>query len=412
MIAIINFFTYFYVVFTTTTNFYHTTNFIKIMKKIVFALTSICALMLASCINGGITEPGTDKWDGTSTSEPASGSFIYDDTEYPVFFIDKASELAWFAQQVNSQAPEVQGMSLYFNTDVDLDNKEWTPIGYVDYTSTAGNPNIGENVFIENTLFTGSVFGNGHVVENVNLKNAVGPARGFIAQVIGMPANPSVIKDINLRNVAVNGDGKWAGGLVGYVRNVKEISGCSVENVTIMTGASGMTSDAFGCGGLIGFISSTDEITVSDCSSRNIDFAHNGWNNGGFIGKLWNNKRVTIENCQPSQGSCRTFLQLGATIDGINYYLANDGYNNSWFIGNITNLDGLELVINNVSDNSANWAEFDSYGGRGNITNLEMDAAFAWPYITIFDRYDVTTTATITVNGTQIYPSGVNAAGN
>ena len=376
------------------------------MKKVSLVLLALAGLVFASCNEGGgQIEPPVTPWDGVSKTAPVAGTFEEDGVTYDVYTINEASELAWFADQVNSGAAGASTMSIILNNDIDLGNQEWTPIGYADFSALPSYPRTTETEYTATPLFQGSIFGNGHTIMNVNLESLVGPGRGIFGQIIGTVDSPSVVKDVHAVNVSVNGDGKWAGGLIGYVRNVKEISGCSVKNVTIETGEGLTSSETFGSGALVGMVSNNAEILISNCSSENVTFGKTGWNNSGFIGKLWDNKKVTIQDCQPSMTIVRTYLYLDGTIDGIEYYLAPDGYNNSWFIGNITNRNGLELVINNVANNSMNWIEQDSNGSQGNITFDERDAAFAWPYITIFDRYTDNTTATITVDGVQIFPA-------
>lgn len=379
------------------------------MKKIAIIL-SLAAMIFASCGDDTTpitpTPPGPDPdpdpdplpWDGSSMKAPEISTLSVDGITYNVYEVADPAELAWIADQINSgtSAFSTQDMSISLTEDIDLNNKAWTPIGYTDYSSVNGNPNITESMYTAIPLFTGSIFGNGHTISNINLADVTTPARGLFGQVIGTKENPAVVRDIHIKNVTVNGDGKWAGGLIGYVRDVELIDNCSAENVVIKTGPA-TSSDTFGAGGLIGYISSTDDITISNCSTKNVEFGLTGWNNSGFIGKLYDNKKVTIENCQPSQGYVRTFFPLGATIGGITFYLDKDGYNNSWFIGNVTNTADLELTITNVTDNSGNWVEQDSHSRTGDITEQEKDAAFAWPYLTVFDGYDKTSLNTVII---------------
>ena len=76
-------------------------------------------------------------WDGTS--EPwTNGNGTYDDP----YLIETASNLAYLAEKVN-EGYQAQGMAVFAETyflmteDLDLNNINWTPIGYVN-TSLEG----------------------------------------------------------------------------------------------------------------------------------------------------------------------------------------------------------------------------------------------------------------------------------
>ena len=91
---------------------------------------------------------------------------------------------------------------------------------------------------------------------------------------------------------------------------------------------------------------------------------------------------------------------------GSTYYIAKDGYQNSWFIGNLTNTSGFNLTINNVPDYSDNWTENDSNGGVSIPVETLSNGAFSWPFIGVFDDYSNTNTtdATIIVDGSTVFP--------
>lgn len=375
------------------------------MRKITFILASaLFAFALAACSddcdNCCDTTPSTTPWDGVSVTEPTESVITYNGTPYNVYMIEEASDLAWFAQQVNSRSAETLGKSVYLTKDIDLGNKEWTPIG-MDYAVTENQLYLDETAYTATPLFTGSIFGNGHTISNVSTPDKQSVARGVFGQVIGDAANPSVINDVHVENVTINGEGKWSGGLVGYVKNVKEISFCSVDGAVVKAGTSGLS---FGCGGLVGFVTSNVDIDIKNCSTKNIEFPGDGWNNAGFIGKLWANTLVTIEDCQPSIGYCKTNLPLGKAYSGFTISLGNDGYNNTWFIGNITKTNNFTLTINNVADNSANWTDTDTYTNVGSsLIAQEQAAAYHWPYICTYDNYsNPALTTTITIDGTVI----------
>lgn len=351
-------------------------------------------------------------WNGDLKTEPElDAAYIYKGNTYSAYKINEASQLAWFAEQVNNGVSEVKGKSIVLTNDIDLANETFDPIGYRSFGNNSANLNVAEGTFIANPLFTGSVFGDGHTISNVKLTSEHRTGRGLFAHVIGTGSSVPVIVDgVNIDGILVGGNGKWSGGLIGYVRDVAQISNCSVNRIAIGTEVSKGTT--YACGALVGFISSTSEITISNCSTSYIEYGPVGWNNSGFIGKLLNGGNVTIENCSPSEGCCHTYLPLGEA-NGFGYtgeyekyntyFLGADGYNNSWFIGNITWKNGMTLIINNVKDNSANWSEWTKNKGAGiDITTQEREAAVAWPYITAFDGYKNMTSGSIMIDGSAL----------
>lgn len=335
-------------------------------------------------------------WDGLSTAEPSKSG-----NEYLIF---TANELAWIAQQANNKSLG-EGVGIQIMRDLDLGNQKWTPIGATGLT----NPNAAEtNYTAKGHLFSGCIFGNGHTIRNV-LINEQTPARGIFGQVYGIDGKPVVIEGLNAENVTINGEGKWTGGLVGYVRNVSKITDCSIKNVEIACGDSFHT---YGSGGLVGYISNNTDLVVDNCSSENVKFTgKGGWNNGGLIGKFYGNKKVTVANCAAAKGYFQTTLALGETLNGLNTggiattimpSIGKDGYQNSWFIGNITAQNGFDLTLTNNTDNSANWEATDSQGA--DLKNALRDGAYAWPYVGVYDAYNTNCTGTLTIDGRQVYP--------
>lgn len=338
-------------------------------------------------------------WDGTSTTRPALGLVKDNGLEWPVYQIYQGSDLAWVAKEANAgRLPEGTGILLF--RDIDLGGHNWTPIGYTGLR----NPNDTESNYIaKGHLFSGCAFGNDHVIRNAVI-DVTTPARGIFGQVYGTAEKPAQIEDIAVENITIKGEGKWTGGLVGYVRNVSKISNCSIKNITISMGDNG---NSYGCGGLLGYISSNTNLTIDGCSSENITFTGKGWNNGGLIGKFFGNKKVTIQNCAPAKGTFKTLFANGQALPAVGatpIYYAPDGYNNSWFVGNITNQNGFDLTITNVTDNSANWTEIDA-ATNANLNAEAKAGAYLWPYIGVYDLYNnAALTGTITIDGKKVHP--------
>lgn len=342
-------------------------------------------------------------WDGSLKTVPMQTLVkMTDEYQYQAYVIIQPSDLAWVAEKVNSGEEEARKMSLWFERDIDLGGYSWVPIGY----NGDDDMNMGEADYAASPMFSGSVFGNGYTIKNA-VVDVQTTARGVFGQVFGDPEaeNPTYIFDLNAENIQLKKAGKWSGGLFGYIRNVTAISGCTIKDVTIETGKN---PTSYFCGGLIGYVTSTDDITIVDCASENVTFpGPETWNCGGLIGKIYGCKDVLIENCEASRGYMKSAFYLNGNMTGSQgtYYIAKDGCQNSWFIGNLTNMDGFNLVINNVPDNSEHWTESDS-NSSGEIPVEELKkGAFSWPYVGVFDGYsNNTTTSTITIDGEKVFP--------
>ena len=345
-------------------------------------------------------------WDGSLKTVPMQTllSMTDDETQYKysAYLIIQPSDLAWVAEQVNEGNEDARKMSLYFERDIDLGGHSWIPIGY----NGNSNINMGEDEYAQTPMFRGSIFGNGHIISNavVDVKTT---ARGVFGQVYGdsEAENPTVIYDLNAENIHVKQAGKWSGGLFGYIRNVSIISGCSIKDVTIETGKN---PESYFCGGLIGYITSTDGVTVKGCSSENITFpGPETWSCGGLIGKIFGCGDVLIQDCEASKGYMKSYFFNNGQLTGYpgsTYYIAKEGYQNSWFIGNLTNTSGFNLTIDNVPNYSGNWTENDSNGGGSIPVETLSKGAFSWPFIGVFDGYSNTTDATIIVDGRTVFP--------
>lgn len=380
------------------------TNCIPTLDGKPLEVTPLDAYMLSSTEHNAVRTWGGE----VSANEPKTTTITIDGKVYTVYKISNGEQFAWVAAQANV-GRLAAGLGVTFTRDIDLGNKAWTPVGYTGLT----NPNDAENNYTaKGHLFSGPVLGNGHTIRNVSINQAT-PARGIFGQVYGPDDAPVAIRGLHAENVSIDGEGKWTGALVGFVRNVSRIEDCSVKDVTIATGDGAYT---YGSGGLVGYVSHNKQITIDGCSSENVEFTGtSGWNNGGLIGKLYGNGKVVISNCVPAKGYFKTQFANGqsfhtlTTSDAeatVTLTFGKDGYQNSWFVGNITNQNGFDLTINHVTDNSANWTE--SYTGTQPDAGIRAASAYAWPYIGVYDRYsDASLTGSITIDDTKVHPKQV-----
>ncbi len=239
----------------------------KSKKRIISIL--LTAILMASMMPLSSFASTTDKWDGFSidtswyTSDPTASQFI----------ITKASELAGLAQIVNGTAVDDSGSQIGANAfvgqeiilgnDIDLDKKEWTPIGtfrngngfYFEGTFD-GKGNTISNLGITKSSSAGFI---GQAASGAHIKNvgivdcSIDVSEVFRARAGALIANGTYVE---VTNCYSTGEilAEWnTGGLIGNGRGCSVLESYSTVNVTA-------TEDYIG--GLIGY---GDDTTVTNC---------------------------------------------------------------------------------------------------------------------------------------------------
>ena len=113
-------------------------------------------------------------WDGTVKMAVANSG---------IYLIEDASQLAWLAESTNDGSMNgFTGSKIVLMSDIDLDNKEWTPIG------TSEQP------------FSGTFDGNGHTISNIHCSDASSDYVGLFGYTDG-----GRISDLSIEKVDVVG---------------------------------------------------------------------------------------------------------------------------------------------------------------------------------------------------------------
>lgn len=96
-------------------------------------------------------------WDGTTAKKFAGGDGSKDNP----YQISNGAELAYLAQQVNSEKIDSEDTFITLTNNIDLNNKAWTPIGKSD------------------SVFAGTFDGNGHTISGlyINITGSYSPAK-------------------------------------------------------------------------------------------------------------------------------------------------------------------------------------------------------------------------------------------
>ena len=235
-------------------------------------------------IIGQIPEAGS--WDGTTKTEPTVN-------ENHVFQIKTASELAWFAEQVNQGHGD---LSAELCADISLGGKLWTPIGKSATTPFTGNFDgmghyiRGLNIDVESTylgLF-GCVNGsstqriqNLYVAGSINVGGRVTYVGGIAGQVQGtdtklINCHSSVtisVSDVRVLDTAV-------GGIAGEMKNA-QIANCS-NTASVKIASEGRGGLTYYCGGILGAARTGARIDAS----YNTGTVWSPHTSGGLIGGM------------------------------------------------------------------------------------------------------------------------------
>ena len=214
-------------------------------------------------------------WDGVTMTE------VVPDAEGN-YNVSNGAELAWIAQQVNT-AEKTEKMTIVLQSNIDLNGKEWTPIG-------------GANVF------SGTFDGNGHTIKNLKASKCDNP--GYEDRSIGLIgyAKDVTVKDLKIENCEVSGR-YAAGAVVGEAdgpilfENIEVLSG----NITADQNSEGKTAQV--AGGIlgIGYGAGTNydgTIVFRNCINYS-NITVNKQHAGGLWGSITyaNKADVTVDNC-------------------------------------------------------------------------------------------------------------------
>ena len=204
----------------------------------------------------------TDTWDGTATIW-TNGS----GTETNPYLIESAEHLAYLAKQVNA-GTNYSGQYFKLTTDLDMDNRQWIPIGSA-----------------YNRAFSGTFDGNGRTIAIQAMTASIDDAGIF-----------GYVEDGTILNLGATGswqtDARFVGAIAGEIYNAT-LRGCyntgSIEETI---------EDEPYVGGIVGIVDGNS--TLSDCyNTGSIKGTAQGSNNeakvGGIAGLVDNNS--TLTNC-------------------------------------------------------------------------------------------------------------------
>lgn len=266
------------------------------MKKSIIILLSLLLMY-------PITSSAVSVWDGSIDTEwetDLDGNYL----------IQSAAELAGLAHVVNEKDLVYQanterhayygkGMTFILTVDVDLDNRNWNPIGYLakDYLVNTNRVK---------RFFQGTFDGQGHIISNCNVSidnvgGGYGTSRKVTAGVFGA-INAATIKNVGVINSTIYVTSKtyenYAGALVGWMENGSVVINCSsVNNSVTASSPYGVLGDG-GVASAGGITGSSEKSSVSDCASAGNTVTGNGKyvDNSAGIANNYSGSDVTTGN--------------------------------------------------------------------------------------------------------------------
>ena len=343
-------------------------------KSLQLIIRLLCvAAFLWTTPNGVRAE--ADVWDGTSKKQPDSWS-----AGNTALTVSTAAELAWVAETVNNGTITGSGSETGFekctitlNSDIDLNNQEWTPIG------TEDNP------------FQGNFDGNKKTIKNLTTSGQTRDGGLFGGMAAGNIKNLGVIiSDDGIAGI------RSAGGLVGSIGSGSTISieDCFVSGGLIKAVQSKDGEGAY-TGGIVGQtvknLSST--LTINRCYvavNSIISYFRNqfdGAHAGGFLGI--DGRNSTIKNCLSFTKAITVRIDKEASVKGVgriagtSYYGCTTTFTDNYSVvkatcieinyngettisfpnGEKNNKNGADLTIENFNGDAGNaLAEWESAG--------------------------------------------------
>ena len=375
----------------------------------------LCLLMLM--IPTVLLVAADDVWNGTTT-DPYSGA----GTEASPFIIETGAQLAYMAERVNNGQDTYGHFQLA--ADIDLNDKNWTPIGNTGTTSRFmgtfdGKDHTITGLYISVTEHYQGLFGAAQnaTIKNLKIKDADITAYSNVGGIVG-----ATWATVNITNCSFSGaidatvgaantaDDIATGGLVGGVKGgTTTIDGCTVEAGTTITSHQGATLGwAYsGTGGLVGSASSSSALNVvirNSSSAANITTLNKttgagGNGTGGIMGVVrstggTSTVKVTMTNTYSTgaisgggvRGGLLGFMRTtGATATGKVEAEIKDCYStvsglNSGLIGkNYNSSDNLSKVTVSIKNSyfagQATNPIFITDSNNGTI-NLTMDRVY------------------------------------
>ncbi|MBQ8125763.1 MAG: hypothetical protein IJ173_07745 [Kiritimatiellae bacterium] len=217
------------------------------------------------------------------------------------------------------------GMTVHLMVDIDLNNEQWTPIGYSQGNATVLGTSVTKNTFYG--TFDAGIYDGGnnligtHTVSNLYVYTDSTTTKGYIAGFFGRIQGSAAIKNLTIENVNIHAY-DYIGAVVGqpgtggnvivencHVNGTINISGyrfmggiaghgyCTITNCTM--GGNGTVASSAQCvGAMIGYLGSG---SISDCTVSNVTISTGTFRIGAIAGDVGGGS--TINGCVVSNAT-------------------------------------------------------------------------------------------------------------
>lgn len=202
--------------------------------------------------------PACNLWDGSTAAVP-----MVENSK--LIKISTAEQLAGLAKAVNS-GTTFEGYVIKLEKDIDLNNLEWTPIGY-------GSGNYNEKV-LYGYAFKGTFDGDNHTIYNLKITNFnkggkhTGASSGIalFGQTIG-----ATIQKLKVVNAEVCGN-HYVGTIAGWALNT-DINRCEVQNASVDCRFKNTDESGDKAGAIVAHLArgnkSSDAASITECVAIN-----------------------------------------------------------------------------------------------------------------------------------------------
>lgn len=272
-----------------------------------------------------------DVWDGVSVATSFAGGI---GTESDPILIESGAQLKLLSDK-GASGVSYEGIYFKLNSNINLNNKQWTPI-----RNFAGNFNGGGNSITDlritnyNDDYVG-LFGNMKTgsVSNLNVSGYIKTERSYVGMICG-----GATGDVKFENISVTGTvagSSRVGGILGWIKRFKVASFINVINKSSVSGV-GCVGGIFGGG----YANYTGNVSISNClNSGDVTGKENV---GGILGTC---DGGTISNvCSVAERNDG----LGILADSFAEY-ATDAENCYW-LNNVANNKGVEKGFNSYQE--------------------------------------------------------------
>ena len=313
-------------------------------RRIFSAVIVLLAVALVFTAPAG----ATDAWDGTSED----GSW-YSDPNDSEFTIQNGSQLYNLSKLVNA-GTDFTGKTVKLDADINLNDKEWTPIG---------KTNLGGK------YFNGTFNGSGHTITGLKITNANGGYYGLFGYVTsgGTIQNLHVSGMIDVDDTLSSSPS--AGGIAGYTSGT--IENCSAS---VSIDVKGSVTWVY-AGGIVGHLSSSG--IIKNCYSYIsgnpvVAESKNSLGSscaGGIAGRI---DSGTVQNCYTTGNVFANHHDGGLSYAG--------GITGSVTGGTIQNCFALNQYVRAGSFYAATNQPGDAEDGRisGTYTGTTLTDNYAW----------------------------------